>query len=71
MILKSGSNGICNHCISNFEYRNDLDEREKTYYKDVIETRKRSLNFDLNKEYLCIQNNCKQKIKKDKMLLIH
>jgi hypothetical protein len=60
MILKSG-NGICNHCISNFYYRNDLDEREKTYFKDVIEKRKRKLNFDLNKEFLCIQNNCKQK----------
>ena len=40
MILKSGI-GICNHCISNFEYRTDLDEREKTYFKDVIEKRKR------------------------------
>ena len=59
MILKSGSNGICNHYISNFEYRNDLDEREKTYFKDVIEKRKRKLTFDLNNEYLCIQNNCK------------
>ena len=58
MILKSGI-GICNHCISNFEYRTDLDEREKTYFNDVIEKRKRKLNFDLNKEYLCIQNTCK------------
>ncbi len=57
MILKSGT-GICNHCISNLEYRIDLDEREKTYFKDVIEKRKRKLNFDLNKEFLCIQNNC-------------
>ena len=63
MILKSGS-GICNHCISSLEYRTDLDEREKTYFKDVIEKRKRKLNFDLNKEYLCIQNNCKQKYQK-------
>ncbi len=63
MILKSGI-GIFNHCISNFEYRTDLDEREKTYFKDVIEKKKRKLNFDLNNEYLCIQNNCKQKYQK-------
>jgi hypothetical protein len=37
MILKSGSNGICNYCISKFEHRNDLDEREETYFKNVIE----------------------------------
>ena len=40
MILKKSS-GICNHCISNLEYRTDLDERENTYFKDVIEKRKR------------------------------
>ena len=57
MILKSGS-GIRNHCISNFENRTDLDEREITYFKDFIEKRKRKLTFDLNNEYLCIQNNC-------------
>ena len=60
MILKSGT-GICNNCISNCEYRIDLDEREITYFKDVIEKRKRKLTFDLNNEYLCIQSDCKQK----------
>ena len=39
MILKSGT-CIFNHCISNFEIRIDLYEREKTYFKDVIEKRK-------------------------------
>ncbi len=47
MILNSDT-GICNYCISNFEYRYDLDEREKTFLKDVIEKRKRRLNFDIN-----------------------
>ena len=59
MILNSET-GICNYCISSFEYRYDLDEREKTYLNDDIEKRKRRLNFDLNNEYLCIQNNCKK-----------
>ena len=50
MISKIGQSGIgiCNFCISNPDYRYDLDEREKEYLVNVIENRTRKLTFDLD-----------------------
>ena len=46
-INKSGI-GICNFCISNPDYRYDLDEREKEYFVNVIENSTRKNIYDLD-----------------------
>ena len=59
-INKSGI-GICNFCISNPDYRYDLDEREKEYLLNVIENRTRKYTYDLDKYYPCSLNGCEKK----------